>query len=265
MWNTVIPWIRYFIIIIIIIMILQGTGHSRPVPIQNLNSELYESILTLVGLLGWGISLTQSLYLHRTTQYRKMRTRIHTTSGIQTHDPSVRAAEDSTCLRPLGHWDRLDKVLATIKFRIFCLPLPSVKNFKTNIKSIYLLVIFHGYATWSLTLLEKILRMFETRRITTLWCSANVVRVVRLGRIGMMGHIATKLKIRNAYTIFIARPWYIWEHNIKMCVRDIGCEGEDGLNWLSKGANDCPFSEHGNELLGSLQTEFFDRLIEDHL
>jgi hypothetical protein len=34
-------------------------------------------------------------------------THIHASSGIRTHDPSVRAVEDSTCLRPRGHWDRL--------------------------------------------------------------------------------------------------------------------------------------------------------------
>jgi hypothetical protein len=31
---------------------------------------------------------------------------IHALSGIRTHDPSVRASEDSSCLRPLGHCDR---------------------------------------------------------------------------------------------------------------------------------------------------------------
>jgi hypothetical protein len=48
--------------------ILQDIGHSRPVPIQNLISE------HLVVLLGRGISPTQGLYLHRTTQHRKKQT-----------------------------------------------------------------------------------------------------------------------------------------------------------------------------------------------
>jgi hypothetical protein len=61
----------------------------------------------LVGFLGWGISPTQGVYLHRTTQHRKTRTHIHAPSGIRTRDPSVRAVEVSTCLRPPGHWDRL--------------------------------------------------------------------------------------------------------------------------------------------------------------
>jgi hypothetical protein len=60
----------------------------------------------LVGLLGRGISPTQGLYLHRTTQYRKSRTHVHAPSRIRTCDPNVQAAEDSTCRRPHGHWDR---------------------------------------------------------------------------------------------------------------------------------------------------------------
>jgi hypothetical protein len=28
-------------------------------------------------------------------------------SGIRTYDPSIRASEDSSCLRPRDHWDRL--------------------------------------------------------------------------------------------------------------------------------------------------------------
>jgi hypothetical protein len=31
---------------------------------------------------------------------------IHASSGIRTHDPSVRAGEDCSCLRPRGHYDR---------------------------------------------------------------------------------------------------------------------------------------------------------------
>jgi len=60
----------------------------------------------LVGLLGRGISPTQGLYLHSTTQHRKTRTHIHASSGIRTPDPSVRALEDSTCLRLRCHWGR---------------------------------------------------------------------------------------------------------------------------------------------------------------
>jgi hypothetical protein len=35
-----------------------------------------------------------------------MHTDIHALCGIRAHDPSVRASEDSSCLRPRGHCDR---------------------------------------------------------------------------------------------------------------------------------------------------------------
>jgi hypothetical protein len=43
---------------------------------------------------------------HRRTQIQNKRTHIHALSGIRTHDPCVRADEDGSCLRPLGHCDR---------------------------------------------------------------------------------------------------------------------------------------------------------------
>jgi hypothetical protein len=30
----------------------------------------------------------------------------YASNGIRTHDPSVRAGEDGSCLRPIGHCDR---------------------------------------------------------------------------------------------------------------------------------------------------------------
>jgi hypothetical protein len=43
----------------------------------------------------------------RTTQTQNKRIHtpnIHILSGIRTHDPSVRASEDGTCLRPRSYW-----------------------------------------------------------------------------------------------------------------------------------------------------------------
>jgi hypothetical protein len=61
-----------------------------------------------VGLLWRGISPSKGLYLH--TEQHKYRIHLHNTdihalSGTRTHDPSVRASEDSSCLRPRGHCD----------------------------------------------------------------------------------------------------------------------------------------------------------------
>jgi hypothetical protein len=64
-----------------------------------------------VGLLGRVISPSQGRYLH-TGQHRyrtNTHTNTHVSSGIRTHDPSVRAREDSSCLRPRGLCDRHSK------------------------------------------------------------------------------------------------------------------------------------------------------------
>jgi hypothetical protein len=51
--------------------------------------------------------VTRSLPTHRTTQTQNKRTQTSIPlSGIRTHDPNVRASEDSSCLKPRGHGDR---------------------------------------------------------------------------------------------------------------------------------------------------------------
>jgi hypothetical protein len=41
-------------------------------------------------------------------------TNIHALSGIRTHDPSVRASEDNSCLRRRGHCDRRDNIYSSL-------------------------------------------------------------------------------------------------------------------------------------------------------
>jgi hypothetical protein len=50
--------------------------------------------------------VARPLPTHKTTQTHNKRTHSHPCLGIRTHDPSVRASEDSSCLRPCGHCDR---------------------------------------------------------------------------------------------------------------------------------------------------------------
>jgi hypothetical protein len=61
-----------------------------------------------VGLIERAISPSQGHYLHTGQQKHRINahTNIHVLSGIRNHDPSVRASEDSSCLRPRGHFDR---------------------------------------------------------------------------------------------------------------------------------------------------------------
>jgi hypothetical protein len=60
-----------------------------------------------VGLLGRGISPSRGRFLY--TEQHKHRLNIKyrhlALSWIRTHDPSVRAGEDISCLRPRGHCD----------------------------------------------------------------------------------------------------------------------------------------------------------------
>jgi hypothetical protein len=67
-----------------------------------------------VGLLGRVIGPSQGHYLN--TGQHKQKKRIHTpnihaVSGIRTHHHSVRASEDSSCLRPLSYRDRSTSML----------------------------------------------------------------------------------------------------------------------------------------------------------
>jgi hypothetical protein len=58
------------------------------------------------GLLGRGISPSQGRYLHKD----RINADIYALSLIGTHDPSVRASEDSSCLRHRGHCDQLTNI-----------------------------------------------------------------------------------------------------------------------------------------------------------
>jgi hypothetical protein len=68
----------------------------------------------LVGLLGWVISSLQGLYLN-TGQHKQNKhiytPNIHTLRGIRTHGHSVRASEDSSCLRPFDYRNRCLKIM----------------------------------------------------------------------------------------------------------------------------------------------------------
>jgi hypothetical protein len=74
----------------------------------NLSTRVSMGLYT-VGRTPWTEDqpVARSLPAHRTAQTPNKRTDIHASSGIRTHDPSVREGEDSSCLRPRCHCDRL--------------------------------------------------------------------------------------------------------------------------------------------------------------
>jgi hypothetical protein len=62
-----------------------------------------------VGLLGRVIRPSQGRYLHTQDNTNSINAYIDipASSGIRTHEPSISASEDSSCLRPRDHRDRL--------------------------------------------------------------------------------------------------------------------------------------------------------------
>jgi hypothetical protein len=82
--------------------------HLGPMPLIHFRNHFSQT----VGLLERVFSPSQGpLPKHRTTQPQNKRIHTHTPninalSGVRTHDPSVRASEDSSCLRPRGYCDR---------------------------------------------------------------------------------------------------------------------------------------------------------------
>jgi hypothetical protein len=110
------------------------------------------SIRHLVGFLGWGISPVQGLYPHRTTQHRKTQTNIHALSRIRTCDPNVWAAEDSTCPRPLSHWDQQKYLLPLNKYCYFLMgPVTSSREMEAKKKKF----IEYFISTWHASLFEN--------------------------------------------------------------------------------------------------------------
>jgi hypothetical protein len=82
-------------------------AHSGPRPLTQFRNHFSQ----MVGLLGRVMSSSQGIYLN-TGQHKHginaYTPNIHALSGIRTNDPSVRASEDSSCLRPRGRIRKAD-------------------------------------------------------------------------------------------------------------------------------------------------------------
>jgi hypothetical protein len=72
---------------------------------------------------GGSARLKASPYTQNNTNTEYTHTDIHASTGIRTHDPSVRAGEDCSCLRPRGHCDLNPSPYADIKYSLYRVPL----------------------------------------------------------------------------------------------------------------------------------------------
>jgi hypothetical protein len=64
------------------------------------------TLYTVGRTLGRGICPSQGRYLHTGQQKHRINVDIEASIRIRTHDSSIRASEDTSCLRPCGHCDR---------------------------------------------------------------------------------------------------------------------------------------------------------------
>jgi len=131
------------------------------------------------------------------------------------------------------------------------------KNLKIKIyRTIILPVVLYGCETWSLILRdERKLRVFENmvlRRIfgprreevtgewrrlhneelNDMYCSPNIVRVIKSRRMKWAGHVARMGEERGAYRVLVekpegrrplGRPRRRWVDNIRLDLQEVGC------------------------------------------
>ena len=140
---------------------------------------------------------------------------------------------------------------------VFQFAIQKFKDYRTTI----LPVILYGCETWSLILREelklrvsknRVLRIFEPKRdevtgewselhneeLNDLYCSPNIVRVMKSRIMRWAGHVARMGEGRGVYRIMVGkpegktplgRPSYRWEDNVKMCLQEVGC---GGMDWI---------------------------------
>jgi len=134
------------------------------------------------------------------------------------------------------------------------------KNLKIKIYRIIILPVVYGCETWSLTLREeRRLRVFENRvlrrifgpkrnevtgewrklhneELNDLYCSRNIVRLIKSRRMSWAGHVARMGERRGVYRVLlgkhegkrtIGRPVCGREDNIKMDRQEMECVGMD--------------------------------------
>jgi hypothetical protein len=140
-------------------------------------------------------------------------------------------------------------------------------------RTIILPVVLYGCETWSLTLREeRRLRVFENRvriifepksdkvtgewrklhneELNNLYCSPNIVRVIKSRRMKWSGHVARMGEGRGVYRVLVGksegkrplgRPRRGWEDNIKMDLREVRCECVDWMELAQDWDRWCAF------------------------
>jgi hypothetical protein len=102
-------------------------------------------------------------------------------------------------------------------------------------------------------------RKLHNEELNDLYCSPNIVRVIKSRRMRWAGHVASMGDRRDIYRVLVGkpegkrqlgRPRLRWEDNIKMDLQEVGCGGKD---WIQV-AGTC---ECSNEPSNSIKSEEF--------
>jgi len=138
----------------------------------------------------------------------------------------------------------------------------AIQILKTKIyRNIILPVILYGRETWSLTLRERKLRVFENmvlrrifgprsdevtgewrrmhnEKLNDLYSSHNIVRVIKSRRMRWAGHVACMGEERGVYRVLVGKPEgrrplgrtrSRWVDYIRMDFQEVGCEYMDWI------------------------------------
>jgi len=81
-------------------------------------------------------------------------------------------------------------------------------------------------------------RKLHNEELNDLYCSPNIVRVIKSRRMSWAGHVARMGERRGAYRVLVENPEgkgplkrhrCRWEDNIKMDLQEVGC---GGMDWI---------------------------------
>jgi len=81
-------------------------------------------------------------------------------------------------------------------------------------------------------------RKLHNEELNDLYCSHNIVRVIKSRRMRRAGHVARMGERRGVYRVVVEKPKgkrplgrtvLRWEDNIKMDLQEVGCGGMDGI------------------------------------
>jgi len=88
-------------------------------------------------------------------------------------------------------------------------------------------------------------RKLHNEELDDLYCSPNIVRMIKSRRMRWAGHVARMGEKGGVYMVLLGkpggkrplgRPRHRWEDNIKMDLQEVGCVGAwTGLSWLRIG------------------------------